>query len=121
MPKRAAAPAGATKHYKCSDIVAPAASEPVKIPKKALCLAYLMRCSLIELEALNLYGETCLHSTISELYNRQGLIFKRKPEAHQHRHRGTTHFARYTLAPDSRKAAAALLAHYGVTAEEVAA
>ena len=84
-----------------------------RIPKKAICLAYLMRRSLIELEALSLYGETCLHSTISDLSNKHGLIFKRVREAHKHQHGGITHFTRYTLAQESHSDAAMLLKRYG--------
>jgi len=85
------------------------------IPKKAICLAHLLRRSLTTLEALSLYGETALHSTISELTHTHGLLFHRKREAHQHQGGGTAYFVRYTLAPESREAAATLLKHYGLS------
>jgi len=81
-------------------------------PKKIVALYYLLNRSLIELEALSLYGETCLHSTISELANRDGLRFQRKREQHHHQHRGTTYFTRYTLEPESRQAAQLMVAAY---------
>ena len=86
-------------------------------PKKALCLYHLCRRSLVQLEALSLYGETCLHTTISELANRHGLTIKRQQEAHRNQHGGTVYFTRYTLAPESQEAAADLLKHYGVKGE----
>jgi hypothetical protein len=94
------------------------ACERVRPLKKALCLWYLYRHSLVKLEALDLYGDTCLHSTISDLANNHGLEFKRVPEAHHHQYGGVTYFTRYTLMPESRPAAAALLKHWGM---EVAA
>jgi len=81
-------------------------------PKKIVALYHLLNRSLIELEALSLYGETCLHSTISELANRDGLRFQRQREQHQHQHRGATYFTRYTLEPESRQAAQLLVAAY---------
>ncbi|WP_086480763.1 hypothetical protein [Oceanospirillum sanctuarii] len=83
-----------------------------KPPKKIIALRYLMTRSMIQLEALNLYGECCLHSTISELCHRHGLEFDRKSHPHQHRHGGTAYFTRYTLKESSRSAAQALLDKY---------
>lgn len=94
------------------------ACERVRTPKKAICLSYLYRRSLVQLEAFGLYGECCLHSTISDLANNHGLVFNRVREAHRHRNGGTVYFVRYTLMPESRPAAAALLKHWGM---EVAA
>lgn len=50
-----------------------------------------------ELEALQSYGETCLHTTISTLANKHGLVIKRLSEPHNHRRGGVTHFTRYSL------------------------
>ncbi len=52
---------------------------------------------LNQLDAFDLYGETCLHSTVSMLANDRGIKFKRRREPHKHRGRGTTHFMRYWL------------------------
>lgn len=52
---------------------------------------------LNQLEALGLYGETCLHSTVSTLANNHGINFRRRREPHKHRGGGTTHFMRYWL------------------------
>lgn len=68
--------------------------------------------SLVQLEALSVYGETCLHSTISDLYNNHGVGFERAPEPHQHQGGGTTYFTRYTLLESSREKAQALVDHY---------
>ena len=63
--------------------------------------------------ALQAYGETCLHSTISTLANRHGLTIDRKTEPHQHRHGGLTHFTRYSLVDEeSIKKARDILANY---------
>lgn len=67
------------------------------IPKYIITLQCLLNRSLVELEAFNLYGETCLHSTISMLYNKKGIRFHRKTEAHKHQHGGITYFTRYTI------------------------
>lgn len=91
-----------------------ASKKPKAPPKKALCLYHLYRRSLVQLEALSLYGETCLHSTISDLANNHGLEFERKREAHTHQNGGTAYFIRYTLTEESRPRAANLLKHYGL-------
>ncbi|OPX56521.1 Helix-turn-helix domain-containing protein [Oceanospirillum multiglobuliferum] len=83
-----------------------------KPPKKIIALQYLMARSLIQLEALSLYGETCLHSTISELSNTHGLTIERQPEPHIHQDGGTAYFTRYTLAESSRADADNLVKHY---------
>ena len=68
---------------------------------------------MIELEALQAYGETCLHTTISTLANKHGLLIGRKTEPHNHRRGGVTHFTRYTLIDElSTHKAKALLSHY---------
>lgn len=70
---------------------------PLKIE---LCLMELISRGdkgLVELEALQAYNETCLHTTISTLANCKGLIFNRKKEKHIHQYRGEVHFTRYSL------------------------
>lgn len=53
-----------------------------------------------QLEALQAYGETCLHSTVSDLANKSGYEFTRKDEPHTHQNGGKTHFRRYWLKPE---------------------
>jgi len=71
-----------------------------KTPKYILCLEYFISRQadgLNELDALKLYGETCLHSTVSTLSNNHGISFTRKFEPHKHRNGGKTRFKRYWL------------------------
>jgi len=80
-------------------------SAPKKLPKYIITLIHLLErksAGLNELEAFRLYGETCLHSTISSLDNGHGIAFKRKREPHEHRGGGKTHFMRYWLADEAR-------------------
>lgn len=120
MKEQTAATRTVATTYSHKESVTPT-TKRARVPKKAICLSYLYQHSLVELEALSLYGETCLHSTISALANNNGLEFKRVRESHSHQHGGTVYFTRYTLADESRKAAAALLRHYGIEVEEIAA
>lgn len=83
-------------------------------PKYIVALSILATRSLNELEAFNLYGETCLHSTISTLWNNKGIGFDRVLEPHTHRARGKTHFMRYTLQKRHRAKALNLLQHYNI-------
>lgn len=82
------------------------------LPIKIIALIHLLERSLNKLEALTLYGDTALNSTISDLANGHGLVFDRKSEPHQHRNGGKTHFTRYTLAEESKKAAISLISAY---------
>lgn len=66
-------------------------------PKFIIAISHLMTRFLIELEALSLYGETCLHSIISTLWNTYGINFNRVREPHNHKDGGETHFMGYTL------------------------
>jgi hypothetical protein len=76
-------------------------------------LLYLGPKGMIELEALQAYGKTCLHTTISTLANKYGLIMDRKTEPHRHRRGGITHFTRYSLTDElSIRKSEALLLHY---------
>jgi hypothetical protein len=80
-----------------------------KTPKYIISLNHFdsrMLEGMNELEALGLYNETCLHSTVSTLSNQHGITFKRKLEPHKHRNGGKTYFMRYWLI--SRKKAIAL-------------
>lgn len=88
------------------------------VPKYIICLRTLLDRSLTELEALNLYGETCLHSTISTLYNKKEIRFHRKPEAHKHRGGGVVYFMRYRIYETDRKKALALIKPYEATNDE---
>lgn len=88
------------------------------VPKYLIALRYLLQGSLIELEALGLYGETCLHSTISTLYNQKGIRFHRKRETHRHRGGGITHFTRYSLFDEDRQKADALISIYEADNDE---
>lgn len=84
-----------------------------RIPTKAeLCLDLLLRVGdkgINKYEAQGDYADSCLNTTISELYNRHGLIFNRVREKHRHRYGGTVSFMRYSLAPISIEKAIALL------------
>jgi hypothetical protein len=107
----------ATSETQSSALTRPVKCTKIKAPFKIeLCIdELLLRSSdgMIELEALQAYGETCLHSTISTLSNRHDLIIDRKTEPHQHRRGGMTHFTRYSLIDEeSIKKAQNILAFY---------
>ena len=86
--------------------------------KLELCLIELLSCGangLTELEALSVYGETSLHSTISTLSNSKGLVFKRESQPHTHQHGRKVFFTRYWLLDDKEIAKArSLLGMYEV-------
>lgn len=96
-----------------ADIIKPATTlkptDKTKRIKKIVSLKILSKRSLIEPEAFALYGETCLHSTISTLWNAHNIKFIRESEKY-----GVfdARFTRYTLHPDSIKAANDLIEHY---------
>jgi hypothetical protein len=107
----------ATSVNQSSVLTQPVKSTKIRPPFKIeLCIdELLIRGSdgMIELEALQAYGETCLHTTVSSLANRHGLLIDRKSEPHKHRRGGTTHFTRYSLIDDKSVAKALnLLKHY---------
>lgn len=85
--------------------------KPIKqiVPKYIIALSLLLKKSLVELEAFSEYGETCLHSTISTLANKNGIRFHRKSESHINRNRGETHFTRYTIFDEDREKAETLI------------
>ncbi|MFW1678596.1 hypothetical protein ACFVYJ_12575 [Pontibacter sp. JAM-7] len=91
---------------------APSATEGTsqkRLPKKIVALKYLLRRSLIQPEAHELYGESCLHSTISTLANDHNLVFERVPEKYG---RFNARFTRYTLQEESRVWAEWLIDYY---------
>jgi len=114
--RKETAPATTTGTIKEQGSSIPRASteKPRKPTKWAWALYYLAQRPLFALDALNLYGDTCLHSTISDLERRFGLVFTREPVTHPHRHGGTAEFKRYTLAPECRELAADLLKPFGL-------
>jgi len=83
-------------------------------PKYIIALRILVKRSLVELEALSIYGETCLHSTISYLSNERGIRFNRKREVHFHQNGGRVFFMRYKIfEQDKSKALIILKPHEG--------
>ncbi len=86
-------------------------TSPKKLPKKIVALKYLMLRSMIQPEAHKLYGESCLHSTISTLWNEHGIAFKRIPETYG---QFDARFTRYTLIEESRERAAKLISSYSL-------
>jgi len=83
--------------------------------KLELCLEELIKrgdAGMFELEALSAYGETCLHTTISALFNKHGIIFSRTPEIHQSKRGGITKFTRYALSDGVSTAKARNLLKY---------
>ena len=76
-----------------------------KIPTKhELCLALLIergKQGINKLEALGLYGETALNTTVSELFRFYDLQFDKIREPHKHQGGGETFFTRYMLKPIS--------------------
>ncbi len=83
-----------------------------KIPKTIMALSYLIDGSMNKLEALSLYGDTCLNTTISELSNYQGFKFIRTSEVHYRKGGGRTHFTRYRLAEKDRERAIKMVYKY---------
>lgn len=98
-----------------SPATATRAATSKKLPKKIIALKHLMSRSLTTLEALSLYGETALHSTVSELANTHGLDFNRVREPHINQAGSTVYFVRYALSHDSVEAAHKLIELYDVT------
>lgn len=88
-----------------------------KLPKKIVALRLLVQRSLIQPEAHFLYGESCLHSTISTLANNHAISFERVPERYGLHN---AHFTRYKLSEQSRATALALISQYESALEKVA-
>jgi len=90
---------------------------PKRPPYKIeLCIAELLErgdAGLVELEALQAYGETCLHSSISTLANKYKLEFKRVSHKHNTKRNSTVYFIRYSLLNEQQRGGAkALLSQY---------
>ena len=85
------------------------------VPKYIFTLRILVKRPLVELEAFRLYGETCLHSTISTLSNKKGIRFHRKSEAHINRSGGISYFTRYTIFKEDKGKAYAMIKLYKAT------
>ena len=83
-----------------------------QIPKTIIALSYLIDGSMNKLDALRLYGDTCLNTTISELSNYQGFRFIRKNEVHINKAGGRTHFTRYWLAEEDKARAIKMIYKY---------
>jgi hypothetical protein len=66
-------------------------------PKYIIALAHLLKGPINGLEALSLYGDTCLNTTISMLTHQHGMSFKKVLEPHRNRAGGTVYFKRYWL------------------------
>ena len=85
----------------------------IKLPTKTeLCLVeFIHRSSegLIQLEAFNAYGESCLHTSVSTLCNTKGIKFARETQPHINRMGGKTYFTRYWLLDDQEIAKAKAL------------
>ena len=88
-------------------------STPRPLPKFIITLELMIRrgdIGLNQLEAFRIYGETCLHSTVSTLANNLGMGFSRVREPHKHRSGGKVYFMRYRLT--SLENALILIKHY---------
>ncbi len=72
------------------------------IPKYILSLTHFVNRSMNRLEALSLYGDTCLNTTVSALVNDHGISFIKKMEPHVNQAGGTVRFTRYRLADESK-------------------
>lgn len=66
-------------------------------PKYIVTLTHLINQSLNTFEANAIYGDTCLHSTISDLKNKMGFRIDKKTESITNRVGRKTHVTRYTL------------------------
>lgn len=70
---------------------------PFKLEITLLCFLQVGKAGLNQPEANRLYGESCLHTSVSSLQNIHGICLFRQSEPWQHRHGGKTHFTRYML------------------------
>lgn len=90
---------------------------PKRPPYKIeLCITELLErgdAGLVELEAFQAYGETCLHSSISTLANKHNLEFTRVSHRHNSKRNVIVHFIRYSLLNEQQiDGAKALLLQY---------
>ncbi|HBK37468.1 MAG TPA: hypothetical protein DDZ35_11880 [Halomonas sp.] len=88
-------------------------TQPLKIE---LALDMLIRADqderfIMSFDAMQEYGDSCLHTTIATL-REKGITFLQQPYKHQHRHGGTAHFQSYRISPSSRETAKQLAQHY---------
>ena len=84
---------------------------PKTAPKKIVALYQFLQRSMYKLEALDLYGETCLNTTVSELC-KQGYDFERKREQHPNRAQKMSTYVRYTLKEHCHQQAEKELSEY---------
>ena len=75
------------------------------IPKYIVSLSYFIHRSMNRLEALSLYGDTCLNTTVSTLSKEHGFKFTKRLEPHTNQAGGLVHFTRYWLEDDSKEQA----------------
>lgn len=78
-------------------------------PKYIVSLTHFVNRSMNRLEALSLYGDTCLNTTVSALINDHGISFNKKKEPHTNQAGGTVYFTRYRLADESKARAYQLI------------
>lgn len=81
-------------------------------PKYIITLTHLLEGPLNGLEALSLYGDTCLNTTISTLKHHHGMSFKKVLEPHNNRAGGTVFFMRYWLEEEHTDHALRLIKAY---------
>ena len=82
------------------------------IPKYIVSLTHFVNRSMNRLEALSLYGDTCLNTTVSALRKEHGISFLKKLEPHVNQVGGTVRFTRYWLADESKDRANQLIQLY---------
>lgn len=85
-------------------------------PKYIVSLSYFIHRSMNRLEALNLYGDTCLNTTVSALSKKHGFTFIKRLEPHTNQAGGIVHFTRYWLAGESKERAYEAIKPYLATA-----
>lgn len=88
-------------------------TEPLKRHVLLRLLLERGKTGINKFEALDLYGETALTTSISELGLLDGMVIERKLEPRPRRTGKTVHFTRYWLSPSSYEAAKAILSQYG--------
>jgi hypothetical protein len=94
----------------CSTTGKRMAPPPFKREITLLCFLRLGNIGMNQPEATEIYGDSCLNTSVSYLQNRNGITISRRLERWTHRHGGKTHFTRYWLAcPKQEVKAVALL------------
>lgn len=88
------------------------ATQPKELPKKIIALQYLLKRSLVQLEAFDLYGDTCLHTTVSTLRNQHGIEILSEPAEHRRANGKIIRFKRHRITEAGRAAAESLLNFY---------